>query len=151
MIPRTIVWLVAGATGAYLCSLVIDREPPVIVTDSRLITPQVEPGGTLKVEVEIFRTRRCETSIDRFIFDSQGGRHILEPLELRSAGGARGEERYTNLIPVPLDAAPGPARYRSSATYRCNPLHRLSPITAEPREVQFEIMPPGIAQPNARN
>ncbi|MGU3493375.1 hypothetical protein ACLBXM_04965 [Xanthobacteraceae bacterium A53D] len=130
-----------GVGGAYVGLSALDREPPVIVTDSRVLTPQVQPGGSLKVEVEILRTRRCETKVDRIVFDSTGARFVLEPVEFTSAGGGRGEERYANLIPIPRDAAPGPARYRSIATYRCNPLHRPWPIVGEPREVAFEILP----------
>ncbi|MGU3495947.1 hypothetical protein ACLBXM_18045 [Xanthobacteraceae bacterium A53D] len=130
-----------GALGAYIGTLIIDREPPVIVTSSQVLTPQVAPGDALKVEVEILRTRRCETTVDRIVFDAAGARHVLEPVQFSSAGGGRGEERYANLIPIPKDAAPGPARYRSIATYRCNPLHQPWPIVGEPREVAFEILP----------
>jgi len=143
---RILAIVVAAAAGSliglYSAVAFMDRDPPIILKSSHVVTPQVAPGGTLKVDVEIFRTRRCETTVDRIIFDGAGARHVLEPVNFTSSGGARGEERYLNLAPIPADAAPGAARYRSIGTYRCNTLHRSWPIVGEPREVDFEIVAP---------
>lgn len=141
---RTVTFLSAcagGALGAYLALVSMDRDPPVIVTRSSVITPFVPAGGLLKIEVEIFRYRRCETIVDRLIFDASDARYVLEPLIFQSSGGALGSERYLNLIQVPAAAAVGPARYRSIATYRCNLLHRSWPIVSEPRDVIFGVLP----------
>ena len=40
----------------------------------------------------------------------------------------------------PSNFAPGKARYRVVSSYVCNPLHNISPIVTEARDIEFGVV-----------
>lgn len=126
------------AFGMWLGTLAADREMPVVMYDVEALTPFVDPGGELKVEYAVFRRRSCEVQIDRFIYDSGKVRWPLLDTNI-NAGLPLGEEHYVVPVKIPEGAMKGPAFYRISPTYICNPLQRLWPISGGSRDVAFII------------
>lgn len=129
----------AGALGL----MVADREPPINIVESRLVTPVVRPGGSLEREITFVQHKRCHIHSDRAVFDSEGKRYLLPPLELRSGNIGPVDEEATFIlsIPLPTDMAPGPARYESTAMYRCNAFHWLWPVHGPHVQVNFTVAP----------
>lgn len=129
-------FIVASVLGALWVN---DRSPPVeTIRQEALNSPQ--PGEDLIVQYEVVRTRLCSAMIERTIFDGQNGRHLLPDVD-RLAAGPIGRQTYQVSPLVPKSAAPGPARYRVTIAYKCNPLHTVWPITVLAADVMFTISP----------
>lgn len=136
---RIPVLMAAGALGGYLGFLVADRELPLQILDMKPTVERVSPGDTLRVQYQVFRYRDCRMHVTRLIFDSERTMHVIAELDLPS-GLPLGNDFLTTPVPVPLTATKGPAKYRIIVSYACNPLQRLWPLVAPPREVSFEII-----------
>jgi hypothetical protein len=115
------VALVSGAIGMWAS----DRSEPVTVKSMRAITPVVEPGGIVKIALEVDRHRSCPLHIDHWITDAKGVRKVLPGIEFASLPGALGEAVVIDQYEVPQDFAPGPACYSRISTYTCNPIQRM--------------------------
>lgn len=130
--------------GAFLGNWIADRDPPSVTTLQRPLNSPVRPGSELLVQYHVKRYRSCSTSIDRFIFDAQGVRTILDDLEFKTAPSPLGDSVFTAPVPIPRTISEGRAVYRINATYVCNPLHRFWPITVEGREIPFDVAGPPV-------
>lgn len=58
-----------------------------------------------------------------------------------SVPGPLGRDWYITTLPIPLNFAPRKARYRVVSSYVCNPIHNISPIVTEARDIEFEVVP----------
>jgi len=138
MLWRTSTYAAVCLAFGWLGWQVSDRSVPVVVAAAKAEAP-APAGGLLRISYRLQRNRQCETVVDRAIFDAAGTRFILPPLEFLTGAGPVGEEVYFVNLPVPPEAVPGPAIYRTTSRFVCNLTNRLWPITGEPREVQFVV------------
>lgn len=134
----SMVALTFGTFGMFIA----DRTPPTTVYDVQVLTPQVPPGGTLKVKYTVYRARSCATQVERILFDHQRVRHALEDLEFKAAPGPLGTDSYISAVPIPNTFTRGEARYRVLTTYRCNPVHSIWPITVLTADETFDVTGP---------
>lgn len=128
--------------AGWLGLMIADREPPIIMLSSKVLTPHVKPGGELQTAVHFIRTRQCAVSVSRFLTDGANKRHILGSDVFPAGTGPVGEDTFTAVVKIPLDVLPGEATYQSTTLYRCNPFHAVWPIQGLGSERHFIIDPP---------
>jgi len=133
--------------GGWLGYLVSDREPPVVITKTEVLTPSVNPGGQLRVRYHLRRFRECGSETTRLIRDASETHFGLDPSSTPYSQGVVGEEAYNLPLLIPRSAAQGPAEYRVRTIWICNPLHHIWPIKGEMRIVRFEIRGPPAPEP----
>lgn len=139
MLFRIFTFGVAATIGMALGIWTIDREPPTVTIKTEVLTPEVSPGGVLKVHYFVKRFRDCEVKIDRILTDSQRVRVVLPDLEFSKAPGPMGDDDFVTEVPVPQTFSKGPAVYMTLTSYRCNIVHNLWPILVGPAQVLFVI------------
>jgi hypothetical protein len=76
--------------------------------------------------------------LGRFIIDKFKTRYELEDLNV-NAGLPLGEDHFVQPVKVPLGVEPGPAVYRTTSTYICNPMQKFRPIVGGTRDISFLI------------
>jgi hypothetical protein len=102
-----------------------------------VVTPNVEQGGDLMLRVAAIMDQTCAVNVRRAIVDSEGTLHLSVPvIDTREAGTAITTIRST----VPSGAAPGPAYYRVTLEWQCNPLQRLWPRIEQLPDLPFTII-----------
>ena len=139
---KTVAVLVGGLIGGYVGGGFLDAEP-VYVIDTTPVPPAVRPGDTLRVRYVLRRERSCASKIDRILFDGDHNRYDLPDAEYSAAPGPvsdKPQSFYVRII-IPLDAAPGEAKYVAIASYTCGLVRRLWPVV-ETTETPFIILPP---------
>lgn len=131
------VVLLSVATLTYW---VQDRTSPVMIAEERVETPLVPRGGQLRVKYIIERKKACHVVLEQMLFDSRRGRFILDDQEYLSE--PLGRDEFSVVIETPSQMTEGPARYRASRSYFCNPMHRALnwPITVTQDDVGFEVV-----------
>jgi hypothetical protein len=126
--------LLGGGSGVWL----VDRDPPTVIYSAEPVISIVPAGGELRIDYVVRRLRSCAVSVDRFIIDKFNTRYELADLNV-NAGLPLGEDRFVQPVQVPLGVEPGPAIYRTTSTYICNPMQKLWPIAAGTREISFVV------------
>lgn len=127
--------------------MVFDRYPPYVRLDG-IITPESPaPGDFVSVNWTIKVHRNCtptpRRNITRRVVDATGKHHDYEPIEgvyglsPDPSGGA-----LSRSFQLPAFIASGPAIYKSSATFACNPLHTFWPIVVDTPDIKFTIAQP---------
>ncbi|MCL6653464.1 hypothetical protein A6R70_14320 [Agrobacterium rubi] len=135
------IFALAGLGTVNVAIWVADREPPIIYEDAKALAPTVEQGGTIEIEFSVFRTRICPLITKRWLTDSAKERHSI-PQFTTGLRLLAGRETYRRSITVPVAAAPGPAEYRVTLEYRCNPLQGfLGPIVVTSPPIRFSVLP----------
>lgn len=135
------IFALAGVGSVNLGIWVADREPPIIYEDAKALAPTVEQGGTIEIEFSVFRTRICPLITKRWLTDSAKERHSI-PQFTTGLRLLAGRETYRRSITVPVAAAPGPAEYRVTLEYVCNPLQNfMGPIVVTSPPVRFKVLP----------
>lgn len=124
--------------------MVLDRDPPFVVTNGRVdpITPVV--NSSISVTWDVHPVRSCQPSssatVTRAIVDSKGVKHVYAPVPAVYGTPAQREVgEIHRMIPLPNNII-GPARYSSVACYACNPIQKYWPICIELPEIPFEIV-----------
>jgi len=129
-------WMIIAAATA-LNSYWYWQRPAVGEIERRILTPAVQPGDVLRIEIS--RTRHpfdCRASVHRRIIDGAG---IEYPLAARAQPGGT---RFVIETIVPPGAVPGPAAYLVKIEYVCNPLQRFVPFEINRPALQFQILDP---------
>jgi hypothetical protein len=145
MIFRIFTFGMAGLMGTALAVWTVDREPPIVITRTELLTPEVPAGGELKFHMWVTRYRSCKVSIDRLILDSAKLRFVLEDQAFERPPGPLGEDDYVNLVKVPIQTSAGSAVYRTITRYECNIIHRwFWPIVVGPSDLPFFVRGPEV-------
>lgn len=140
MIWRTVTLLASGVLGSTLGFWSADREPPTRFMRSEVITKVVQPGGELRIEYSVQRLRSCQTHFDRVLYDSENARTDLQDIDFAASPGPMGESQFILTIPIPRNFAQGKGRYKTIASYICNPLQRaFSPIVVTSDDVEFTV------------
>lgn len=142
MIWRVGTITLAGLASGWLGFMASDREPATVVYRMWPEPPVASAGQTVRFNYAAHRRRSCATHVDRFVFSSDGVRHVAPELSFPHGALPVGADHYTVPLIVPENAAIGPATYRTVNCYRCNLLHALFPI-CETREIAFAIARPG--------
>jgi hypothetical protein len=145
MIFRAFTFGVATTVGVALGLWTIDRDPPVVINSVQVLTPEVPPGGRLRIKYQVNRIRECAVHIDRLLLDSAKVRGELTDLSFAKPPGPLGNDEYTTEIRVPDTFSQGPAVYRTLTTYRCNLIHAIWPVPWGPNDVSFVVR--GMAAP----
>lgn len=135
-----LVLLCTGAAflGGWLGWWAQDRSNPITVANVHVLTPSVSAGGTLKIQYDVIRHRSCELTVNRFIIDATNVRFVLDDTHFVGLFPL-GAEQVVIPIDIPAKVSSGEAFYRSYASYICNPLQRLWPITVPVGEVRFVV------------
>lgn len=147
MIFRIVTFSTAGVVGITLGMWAIEREPSTVMRRMEVVTPEVQPGGRLRIHYYVTRYKDCMIRIDRSIHDSQKVRYVLPDLDFTKAPGPIGEDDYVSETVIPNTLAEGPAYYRAITRYQCNPLHRFWPIVTGPTDLHFIIKGEPIPTP----
>lgn len=135
------VFALAGLGSVNLGIWVADRDPPIVYEDAKALAPSVEQGGTIEIEFSVFRTRICPLITKRWLTDSAMERHSI-PQFTTGLRLLAGRETYRRSITVPVAAAPGPAEYRVTLEYVCNPLQNfMGPIVVTSPPIRFKVLP----------
>lgn len=134
---------IAIAIFAPILWMVLDREPPFIVSNGRIDPTHPEMNGSITVTWDVRATRSCQPSshatVTRTIVDSKGVAHAYAPVHaIYGTREQREPDEIKRRIPLPENIT-GHARYSSVACYACNPLQELWPICIQMPEVDFEI------------
>lgn len=131
-----------GVVGGVLGLWIADRTAPATTLTARVINDPVAAGDDARIQYRVVRHRSCEYTVDRYLYDADNVRVVLDDLLFLAAPGPLGDQTYIAPIPIPRNFAVGLARYRTSFAYRCNPVHRLWPILVEGLEIQFNVKRP---------
>lgn len=139
-ILATIVIFLAGWLGTE----VGNREVPVRLISSEVMTPVVAPGEQARVRFKIYRSKSCGVHVERMLFDSAGNRFVLPDIDFPSGILPLGEDLSTVFFTVPsrdMDGTPvkGKALYRHVNFYNCTFMQKFFPLETEARDVNLEI------------
>lgn len=117
---------------------VLDNQPAA-ESVAEVVTAQVKQGGLFQIHYNVRWARSCRLQGYRFIIDSMGVMHTITPDD---RWVNEGRDEFTISVPVPLAAVPGPATYKATLIYECNPWQRwISPLQRETVARAFTIVP----------
>jgi hypothetical protein len=117
-----------------------DRQVPVDVLESEVLTPIVRPGGKLIIRQKLRYTRECRGHIDRALYDSQTHRKWLSDVDYERPPRGLGEFTVTFVEDVPSYFDPGEASYRATPVYACNLLHQyVWPLVRNDTVLRFKV------------
>lgn len=133
-----LAFFVVAIVFAPLIWWIADRTPPVEFISYGVMPDKVRPGDTVYRVIRVNRIRLCETDPDTIIIDGAKVRWQFEEPSLLSPGPL-GIDEYRRPVVIPMQASPGVAEMRTSATYICNPVHRIWPIKVVGRPLKFNI------------
>lgn len=139
-----LAFVLAGLIGVTitLSVWIADRETPVTVQKTTLLTPVVKPGEVFAIRQDLTYERDCSGHIDRFLFDSANPKHRkqLEDVDYYSPPDGLGERSLTTKERVPEDFVDGKAYYTAIPVYTCNWVHKhFWPIARRPTIVEFQV------------
>lgn len=148
--PRIENWLivptVAVAVGIFaFWAMVLDREPPIWLSDGRIEPQRIQPGGhlTARWKVEVLRQGQWSATINRDVSDAVGTWWRVDQQEVRDVMiTPTGLARTTQL---PFAISWGPAKYRLSGCYRNSgfSLTPIWPVCIQWPALPFQVIPPG--------
>jgi hypothetical protein len=134
---RVLLVLLIAFSG-WIGVMVGDRELP-IVRYSGVMTPDgPTPGSRVRVSYIVKYNRTCPATVTRTITDSTG---TLWRLSTADAEYTVGNELSRSFF-LPVGIAWGPAEYRATVSYVCNPLQNAWPIVSVGPVVRFNVAPP---------
>lgn len=134
-------------TGAILSTALLiawwisDRTLPVKVHYSWLVNTHVTPGSYLEIRQEVEYVRDCRAHVDRVVYDSFTHRDFPADIDYERPPQGLGTHVITFRVWIPDNFVPGPAFYRATPQYACNPLQRYYwPITRPDTVIEFDIV-----------
>lgn len=139
MFWRTITLIAAGTLSGVLGYWAADRELPVRVTDTVLLTPVVAPGQELRIRVYGFRHKSCRSVFQRLYRDGEGARFIHDDVDIRLSTSNLGQDNWVVPLPISVTAKPGRGIFRMLTQYYCNPLHYIFPLIDMQPPMEFKI------------
>ena len=131
------------AVAGLLAFFMTDREIPVVVLSTEVLTPTVKPGDKLVIRQRVRYTRDCGGHVDRALYDAVSSRQYLTDVDYERPPRGLGDFWLKFEETVPASFAAGEAQYRATPSYHCNPLQKYYwPITREDTVLKFKIEPP---------
>lgn len=142
--PKSAVeWTVAltfsFAVGLTSYWAIVDRKP-LASSISEIVTPTVYAGETFSINYELTWNTSCTVRGYRFVIDSAKQQYTIAPDDRYVT--PHDDPHFTINIPIPKSAEPGPAIYKATILYSCNPWQRLFPIERQIEDKQFVILAP---------
>lgn len=139
-------WMVAIlliGLSAVLGYWVQDREAPVEITASKILTPVVKPGEPVKIVYTLTRKKICHVKVEQVLYDHDRVRYSPTVIDYVADPGAKimGDDPVGLAIEVPKHFAPGTAFHRAVRAYYCNPVHEILqwPIVLVGPDLEFEV------------
>lgn len=130
---------ILSVTGL-LAWFIADREVPVQVLATEVLTPVVRPGGRLAIKQTLQVTRACRGHYDRVLYDSTNHRQFLPDVDYESPPRGLGTFEVVTEETVPDFFMPGEAQYRALPLFSCNPLQAWYwPIMRGETVIRFRI------------
>lgn len=142
--------VLAGLVGWFLYSIILDRAPPVAISDIPIVlnSQPVPRNGALSIRYHITVNRRCHGTGQRLFVDAGGTSQPVMPYSVST--GTRSDGQATVLddpfdetvdSTVPNSAAPGQATYQNQTVFYCNFWQSLlrRGITVEYPAVVFRV------------
>lgn len=134
-------WLAVVVTVAVTTLMgywaIVDRQP-IGESISVVLTPSVRPGEAFTIHYKVRWNSACSVTGYRFVIDSDRQQYTIAP-DQRYVRPSQ-DEFHIN-VPIPATARPGPAIYRATVMYECNPLQRLFPLERALPDRTFIILP----------
>lgn len=148
--PRQLILaaVLANCVIVPLAFMVLDREAPYSRTVGTIYPANPEPGSTVEVDWQIKTNRSCKPAVEnnlaRTITDSEKTVWSLTQIPTvfgRDIRDITNTVRIARHFKLPGAIARGPAVYRSSAQFICDPFHlqHFWPITVEGPDIKFTI------------
>lgn len=132
------IWF-AGLYEAFQI-VVVERQPPILITSEAVLTPSVPQDGGLVVHLSLTRLRPCSQEILQVIYDGKGERFNLPTLLLPNTMEL-GPSIVDRTIHIPLFASAGLSRFETTTTYYCHWSHSIWPLNSRQYSVSFKITP----------
>lgn len=137
-IAQVLIATIIAGTGLYLYW--INEPAPSVSYERRVLTPIVEPGGSLVIKNRVHRTKSCYTKVHRDVVDVTGRVASFErDWALRPVGW----DSIDYEVKIPDDMTPGAAKLKVTVFWYCNPLQRWWPSSEDQEVVDFDIVPKG--------
>lgn len=130
---------VMSLTGGSLGWWATQRESPTQVYKIEVLTPQLPPGGELRIRYTVRRSQSCWTRVERVLFDFENTRFPLSTREFSASPGPLGDDSYVVSTFLPETLKEGPAHYRTITTYWCNIVHNIWPIVVTGPDLTFTV------------
>lgn len=134
-VAKRFQWVASACVAGlaiYAVVLAADRDAPFRVMEVKQVLAERGQEATIEAIVQRDIGRRCEASISRYMFASDGARYdlgssyasaaMIESIEARTPGMLRFSFK------VPEKMAPGHAVIQNVLSYRCNKVQALWPI-----------------------
>jgi hypothetical protein len=112
-----------------------NESPPISYSYRRVLTPEVPPGGDLRIKVSAEVKKPCIATVTRSIVDATGTVYLKEPITRPAFTD------YTVEFKIPLGASPGIAQYRAKIEWHCNIVQDYFPMIVLQPELEFMILP----------
>ena len=139
---KTIVtWAILLIIGGMIASVpavlivMINMEPPIHYGGREVLTPEVPPGGKLRIDVSSEVKNGCDAMVYRSIVDSTKATTEFEVISRNQIPNQIIE------LTVPLGATPGTAFYQARIDWSCNFVQKFFPYTVNQRPLKFKIVP----------
>jgi hypothetical protein len=124
--------------------MLMDRTPPYTFEHVEVSPDNVVQGGEIEITFIIKQNRPpCDPGlIYREYKGATGQIHVFDPIQ-RSRSPTVVDNKFTRVGRIPAQIAPGPAVYRGSACYTCNPLQSWLrwPVCVRTPDVEFNVIP----------
>lgn len=108
---------------------------------SGVITPEnPRAGDVVSIHWVGNRTRECFGTVNRSVVDSQGVVYAFEAVSAIYASVENGTKLVREFT-LPKQMAAGPATYKATTLFICNPIQRFWPIEIHGPDVHFDVAP----------
>lgn len=136
------IGLFAAVGVAQIMAWLFDRAPVVIVDKYDVPEQAIVPPGLFRYSVHFRRRAVARTFVQRWLIDSLGFRHDIDPLPSSMPTTGLEEPQVSEAkIPVPADMPSGVTQACFQVTWRVqgNPIHYLWPITGKETCIPFLV------------
>ena len=125
--------LIASTPAAII--VLINKQPPIYYGGREVLTPEVPPGGKLRIDVSSEIKNGCDATVYRSIVDSTKATTDFEAISRNQIPNQIIE------LTVPLGATPGTAFYQARIDWSCNFVQKFFPYVVNQQPLKFKIVP----------
>lgn len=129
---------------APLIWMAMDRDPPWEFSEVEISPVDVRQGDEIAITFTTKQLRRmCGPGlVYREFRDSSGRLIVYDPVQRAEAPELDSKGKFTRSAKIPLGMDPGPAVYRGTSCYTCNPLQNWLrwPICVSTPDVHFNVL-----------
>ncbi len=135
---------IAVAVVAPILWMALDRDPPYINSNGRVVPAKPPKNSNVTIEWDIKAVRSCQpteySSVTRTIVDARGVRHVYAPIS--ATYGTIEQFRPDEIkrtFRLPLNVT-GEVSYSANVCYACNPIQVLWPVCFTTPTIRFSIV-----------